>query len=48
LAGALYSLFKDEVMVGHGDSNEDVIPHASISRAHALLMKRKSDYELLA
>jgi hypothetical protein len=42
-----YSLFKDEVTVGRGETNDVVIPHASISRAHARLMKRNGVYELM-
>ncbi len=42
-----YSLFKDEVTVGRGEENDIVIPHASVSRAHARLMKRNGAYELM-
>lgn len=42
-----YSLFKDEVTVGRGEDNDVVIPHASVSRAHARLMKRNGAYELM-
>jgi hypothetical protein len=42
-----YSLFKDEVTVGRGETNDVVIPHASVSRAHARLMKRNGAYELM-
>jgi len=42
-----YSLFKDEVTVGRGEDNDIVIPHASVSRAHARLMKRNGAYELM-
>jgi hypothetical protein len=42
-----YSLFKDEVTVGRGETNDIVIPHASVSRAHARLMKRNGAYELM-
>jgi hypothetical protein len=42
-----YSLFKDEVTVGRGETNDVVIPHASISRAHARLLKRNGGYELM-
>jgi hypothetical protein len=42
-----YSLFKDEVTVGRGEDNDVVIPHASVSRAHARLMKRNGSYELM-
>ncbi|HVN28145.1 MAG TPA: FHA domain-containing protein [Candidatus Binataceae bacterium] len=44
---AEYSLFKDEVTVGRGETNDVVIPHASVSRAHARLVKRNGTYELL-
>ena len=44
---AEYSLFKDEVTVGRGEDNDVVIPHASVSRAHARLMKRNGAYELM-
>ena len=42
-----YSLFKDEVTVGRGEDNDVVIPHASVSRAHARLMRRNGAYELM-
>ncbi len=42
-----YSLFKDEVTVGRGEDNDVVIPHSSVSRAHARLMKRNGAYELM-
>jgi hypothetical protein len=42
-----YSLFKDEVTVGRGEENDVVIPHASVSRAHARMMKRNGAYELM-
>ena len=42
-----YSLFKDEVTVGRGEDNDVVIPHSSVSRAHARLMKRNGTYELM-
>ena len=42
-----YSLFKDEVSLGRGEENDVVIPHASVSRAHARLMKRNGSYELM-
>jgi hypothetical protein len=44
---AEYSLFKDEVTVGRGEDNDVVIPHASVSRAHARLMKRNGAFELM-
>ena len=42
-----YGLFKDEVTVGRGEDNDIVIPHASVSRAHARLMKRNGTYNLM-
>jgi FHA domain-containing protein/integrin beta-like protein len=41
-----YSLFKDEVSLGRGEDNDVVIPHASVSRAHARLMRRNGIFEL--
>ncbi len=41
-----FSLLKDEVSVGRGDDNDVVIPHPSVSRAHARLMRRDGAYEL--
>ena len=43
---AEYSLFKDEVTLGRGEDNDLVIPHASVSRAHARLMRRNGIFEL--
>jgi hypothetical protein len=43
---AEYALLKDEVSLGRGEDNDIVIPHASISRTHARLLKRNSAYEL--
>ena len=43
---AEYSLLKDEVSLGRGEDNDVVIPHASVSRAHARLMRRNGVYEL--
>jgi len=43
---AEYSLLKDEVSIGRGEDNDVVIPHASVSRAHARLMRRDGGYEL--
>jgi hypothetical protein len=43
---AEYSLFKDEVSLGRGEDNDVVIPHASVSRAHARLMRRNGVFEL--
>ncbi|MHB8381771.1 MAG: FHA domain-containing protein [Candidatus Binataceae bacterium] len=42
-----YVLLKDEVTLGRGEDNDIVIPHASISRAHARLMKRNGGFELM-
>ncbi|HEY6420062.1 MAG TPA: FHA domain-containing protein [Candidatus Binataceae bacterium] len=42
-----FSLFKDEVSIGRGEDNDVVIPHASISRSHARLMRRDGGYELM-
>ncbi|MGH7917222.1 MAG: FHA domain-containing protein [Candidatus Binataceae bacterium] len=44
---AEFSLLKDEVSLGRGDDNDVVIPHPSVSRAHARLMRRNGAYELL-
>ena len=41
-----YSLFKDEVSLGRGEDNDVVIPHASVSRAHARLLRRNGVFEL--
>ena len=46
LPGREYSLFKDEVSLGRGEDNDVVIPHASVSRAHARLMRRNGVFEL--
>ena len=43
---AEYTLLKDEVSLGRGEENDLVIPHASISRTHARLMRRDGGYEL--
>ncbi len=43
---AEYSLLKDEVSMGRGEDNDVVIPHPSVSRAHARLMRRNGMYEL--
>ena len=44
---AEYSLLKDEISVGRGEDNDVVIPHASVSRAHARLMSRNGGFELM-
>jgi len=41
-----YTILKDEVSLGRGEENDLVIPHASISRTHARLMRRNGGYEL--
>ncbi|MFZ0659394.1 MAG: FHA domain-containing protein [Candidatus Binataceae bacterium] len=42
-----YALLKDEVTLGRGEDNDIVIPHASISRAHARLLRRNGGFELM-
>jgi hypothetical protein len=44
---AEYALLKDEISLGRGETNDVVIPHASISRAHARLMRRNGAFELM-
>ena len=44
---AEYALLKDEVTVGRGEDNDIVIPHASISRSHARLLRRDGGFELM-
>ncbi|MGH8013258.1 MAG: FHA domain-containing protein [Candidatus Binataceae bacterium] len=44
---AEFSLLKDEISLGRGEDNDVVIPHPSVSRAHARLMRRNGAYELL-
>jgi hypothetical protein len=41
-----YVVLKDEVSLGRGEDNDIVIPHASVSRAHARLLRRNGAYEL--
>jgi len=41
-----YVVLKDEVSLGRGDDNDIVIPHASVSRTHARLLRRNGAYEL--
>ncbi|HUA35172.1 MAG TPA: FHA domain-containing protein [Candidatus Binataceae bacterium] len=42
-----YALMKDEVTLGRGEDNDVVIPHASVSRSHARLMRRDGGFELM-
>jgi FHA domain/Integrin beta chain VWA domain len=42
---AEYSVLKDEVSLGRGEANDIVIPHASVSRMHARLVRRDGVYE---
>ncbi len=42
-----YSLMKDEITIGRGEDNDVVIPHASVSRRHARLMRRDGGFELM-
>ncbi len=44
---AEYSLMKDEITIGRGEDNNVVIPHASVSRQHARLMRRDGGFELM-
>jgi len=41
-----YSLLKDEILLGRGEDNDVVIPHASVSRAHARLLRRDGSFQL--
>jgi len=43
---AEYAVLKDEVSLGRGEENDLVVPHASVSRAHARLLRRDGGYEL--
>jgi hypothetical protein len=43
---AEYTLLKDELSMGRGEENDIVVPHASISRSHARLLRRNGAYEL--
>jgi pSer/pThr/pTyr-binding forkhead associated (FHA) protein len=42
-----YALLKEEVSLGRSEDNDIVIPHASISRAHARLVRRDGAYEVV-
>ncbi len=44
---AEYSLMKDEISIGRGEDNDVVIPHASVSRQHARLIRRDGGFELM-
>jgi hypothetical protein len=44
---AEYSLMQDEISIGRGEDNDVVIPHASVSRQHARLMRRDGGFELM-
>ena len=44
---AEYVLMKDEISIGRGEDNDVVIPHASVSRQHARLMRRDTGFELM-
>jgi hypothetical protein len=43
---AEYTLRKNEISVGRGEDNDIVIPHASVSRNHARLVRRDGLFEL--
>jgi len=43
---AEYALLKEEITVGRGEDNDIVIPHASVSRNHARLIRRGGAFEL--
>ncbi|MGH7864341.1 MAG: FHA domain-containing protein, partial [Candidatus Binataceae bacterium] len=42
-----FALLKDEISIGRGEDNDVVIPHPSVSRAHARLVRRDGGYELM-
>jgi hypothetical protein len=44
---AEYSLLKEEVTLGRGTENDLVVPHASVSRAHARIQRRNGAYQLV-
>lgn len=41
-----YTVLKDEVSLGRGEDNDIVIPHPSVSRTHARLLRRDGLYEI--
>jgi hypothetical protein len=43
---AEFALLKDEISLGRGEDNDIVIPHPSVSRAHARLVRRDGVWEL--
>jgi FHA domain/von Willebrand factor type A domain len=43
---AEYALLKDEISLGRGEENDIVIPHPSVSRAHARLARRDGIWEV--
>ncbi len=43
---AEYALLKDEVSLGRGEENDIVIPHPSVSRSHARLIRRNGLWEV--
>ncbi len=44
---AEYALMKDEISIGRGEDNDVVIPHSSVSRQHARLVRRDGGFELM-
>ncbi len=43
---SVYTVLKEEVSLGRGEDNDIVIPHPSVSRAHARLMRRDGVFEI--
>ena len=43
---AEFALLKSEVTIGRGEDNDIVIPHASVSRNHARLLRRDGAFEV--
>jgi hypothetical protein len=43
---AQYALLKEEVSLGRGEDNDIVIPHTSVSRTHARLLRRDGSFVL--